>query len=44
MVVTFVEKLLLVRLYGRLQRLTQEIDKRYTAGVSEGISRAWLSR
>ena len=32
MVVTLVEKLLLVRLYGRVEKLTQLIDERYAAG------------
>lgn len=35
MVVTFIEKVTLVRLYGRLQRLTEAIDERFRAGVGE---------
>jgi ABC-type transporter Mla subunit MlaD len=35
MLVTLVEKLLLVRLYAKVERLTQLIDERYAAGVGE---------
>jgi ABC-type transporter Mla subunit MlaD len=35
MLVTLVEKLILVRLYGKVERLTQTIDERYAAGVGE---------
>jgi ABC-type transporter Mla subunit MlaD len=35
MLVTLVEKIVLVRLYSSLQRLTQAIDERFKAGVGE---------
>jgi ABC-type transporter Mla subunit MlaD len=35
MLVTFVEKIMLVRLYRKVQQLTQSIDERFKAGVGE---------
>lgn len=35
MVVTFIEKVTLVRLYRKVQKLTQSIDERFKAGVGE---------
>lgn len=35
MVVTFIEKIALVRLYRKVQQLTQSIDERFKAGVGE---------
>jgi methyl-accepting chemotaxis protein len=35
MVITLLEKVTLVRLYSRVQKLTQVIDERYSAGVGE---------
>jgi hypothetical protein len=35
MLVTFIEKVVLVRLYRKVQRLTQAIDERFKAGVGE---------
>ena len=35
MLVTFIEKLVLVALYRRVQSLTQSIDERYKSGVGE---------
>lgn len=37
MVVTFVEKLLLARLYKQAESLTAEIDRRYVAGAGEAM-------
>lgn len=35
MLITFVEKVVLVRLYRKVQQLTESIDERYKAGVGE---------
>src|SRR6185437_9511197 len=35
MLITFVEKLVLVRLYARVRKLTQAIDERFKAGIGE---------